>query len=88
MTKLAGVGGETGGGKEGDGDDRLANADNFGGRPPSGGYPLADAPNQPWLHRLFQFLGGPESDLLAGLDFDGLAGPRISSHPCGTILDL
>ena len=33
------------------------------------------------LHRLFQFPGGPERDLLAGLDLDGLAGRRIPSHP-------
>jgi hypothetical protein len=29
------------------------------------------------LHRLFQFLGNPECDLLARLDLDGLAGRRI-----------
>ena len=34
------------------------------------------------LHRLFQFLGRPECDLLAGLDLDGLAGRRVPSHPC------
>ena len=34
------------------------------------------------LHRLFQFPGGPEGDLLAGLDLDGLAGRRVPSHPC------
>src|ERR1019366_2978711 len=58
------------------------------GRPPIGGYLLADAPNQRWLNRLFQFLGGSEGDLLAGLDLDGLASPRISAHPGGTVLNL
>jgi hypothetical protein len=33
------------------------------------------------LHRLFQFLGRSERDLLAGLDLDGLAGRRVPSHP-------
>ena len=34
------------------------------------------------LHRLLQFLGRPERDLLAGLDLDGLASRRIPSHTC------
>jgi hypothetical protein len=58
------------------------------GRHPFDGYLLADAPKPNWLNRLFQFLGWPEGDLLAGLDLDGLAGPRISAHPGGTILNL
>ena len=33
------------------------------------------------LHRFLEFPGGPERDLLAGLDFDGLAGCRVPSHP-------
>ena len=33
------------------------------------------------LNGLFQFPGGPERDLLARLDLDGLAGRRIPSHP-------
>ena len=33
------------------------------------------------LHALFQLLGGPECDLLAGLDLNRLARRRIPSHP-------
>ena len=33
------------------------------------------------LHRLLQFLGNPEGDLLARLDLDRLAGRRVPSHP-------
>src|ERR1700733_3918527 len=40
------------------------------------------------LHRLFQFLGRPERDLLAGLDLDGFAGRRVPTHPGGTLPDL
>jgi hypothetical protein len=40
------------------------------------------------LHGLLQLLGGPEVDLLAGLDLDGLASPWISPHTSGTILNL
>src|SRR6185436_12892483 len=32
------------------------------------------------LHRLFEFLGGAERDLLAGLDLDRFAGGRIAPH--------
>ena len=32
------------------------------------------------LHRLFEFLGGAERDLLAGLDLDRFAGRRIAPH--------
>ena len=60
--------------------DRHGQPPDFGG-PPIGGYPLADAPKQRWLNRSFQFLGGPEGDLLAGLDFFGLISSRISAHP-------
>ena len=40
------------------------------------------------LHRLFQFPGRPERDLLAGLDLDGLAGRRVPSHPGGPLPHL
>src|SRR5262249_25719198 len=34
----------------------------------------------PGLHRLLEFLGGPERDLLTGLDLDGFAGLGVSAH--------
>ena len=38
--------------------------------------------------RFLEFLGGPEGDLLAGLDLDGLARRRIAPHACRTLADL
>ena len=36
----------------------------------------------------FEFLGGAEGDLLAGLDFDRLAGGRIPAHAGGALAHL
>ena len=38
--------------------------------------------------RFFEFLGGTEGDLLAGLDLDGGAGRRITAHARGALADL
>src|SRR5580658_4676956 len=40
------------------------------------------------LDRFFEFLGGAERDLLAGLDLDGLAGGRIAAHARGAFAHL
>src|SRR3990167_10994876 len=40
------------------------------------------------LHRLFQFLGSAESDLLAGLDLDRLAGRGVAAHAGGALAHL
>ena len=40
------------------------------------------------LNGLFQFLGRPERNLLAGLDLDGLASRRVPSHPGGPLPHL
>jgi len=40
------------------------------------------------LDCFFEFLGGPEGDLLAGLDLDCFAGGGIAPHPGWTLADL
>jgi len=40
------------------------------------------------LDCFFEFLGGTEGDLLAGLDLDRFAGGRIAPHPRWTLADL
>jgi hypothetical protein len=47
---------------------------------------------RPWwlaeLHRLLQFLGWPEGDLLAGFDLDRFAGSRVPTHPRRSLAHL
>src|SRR5262245_3664649 len=39
-------------------------------------------------HGFLEVLRRPESNLLAGLDFDGFARRRVATHPCRALADL
>src|ERR1035437_6362112 len=53
------------------------------------GGPCPRKPTDAWRSdRHLEFLGGAEGDLLACLDFDGLAGRRIAAHAGGALAHL